>query len=109
MKKSISGLTMPMSNAISAVDLPSSPMKPKPTLHVDLEEIDGVGNLNVGDTVTLTVTGKVTGMNKDEMGNEQKDMRTAVTLRLSKITQSHGSADESETPAEDAGANEESE
>ena len=78
--------------SMTGVDAPS-PQKPKPSLHVELEDIEGAGQLAVGQRVTLTVTGKVTSMSEEEWG-EDKAVHTSLTLRLSKIVKSGKESDD---------------
>ena len=70
---------MPMSDV-------ALPMRPKPMLHLDDRDLDGVKALSIGNRITLRVTGKVVELREEEIGDEEKARRTNVTLRLSEIT-----------------------
>lgn len=48
-----------------------SPMKPKPSLHSPSSEIAGLGEVTVGQTVTLTMKARVMGISIDEYGPEK--------------------------------------
>ena len=72
-----------MKHATGMVEM-GPPRKPKPSLHVELEDIEGGGKFNVGESVTLTVRGKLTSMSEEEWG-EDKKVHTSLTFRLSKI------------------------
>lgn len=43
-----------------------APEKSKPTLHLDMEEIEGMGDAEVGDSFEIHLKAKLTGMNLSE-------------------------------------------
>ena len=65
-------------------DSPVMPKKMPPMLNIDLEEIEGAGDLEFGDTVVLIVKGKVTSLSTSEhyMGGAKT---TRVELKLSSV------------------------
>lgn len=79
-------------------DMPEMAQRPKPSLSLELADIEGGEDLQMGETVTLTVTGKVTSMDAPEEGDD-KELHTHVRLRLSKIART-GAPQETE-PTDD--------
>ena len=59
--------------------------RPKPSLHLDASDITGGERLHVGETVTLIATGKVTSISEEETGDESKDTRRHLSLRLTSV------------------------
>lgn len=75
----------------------SEPMlRPKPSLHLDASDVDGSDDWQVGDTVRLAVTGKVTSVSQEEYGDD-KETHTNIALRLLKIVRK-GASSQDETP-----------
>ena len=62
---------------------PPMPEKPKPTLYADLEDIGEAGDIQVGDTMSLKVSAKVTGIREQEYEGSTK---TEVTFEINKIS-----------------------
>ena len=67
-----------------------TPQRPKPSLHLERADLAGVDSLQVGDTVTLIVKGRVTSVNEEEQGDEAKDTKRFITIRLTSITRRGG-------------------
>ena len=66
--------------------MPASPSKrPKPALHLELDDLKEAGTLSVGQSISLTATGKITSMSEEEYGDDKR-VHTNLTLRLASIT-----------------------
>lgn len=61
---------------------PVAPEKMKPRLHLDLEEIEGLGDVDISDRVVLEVKAKVMGINKRQDGDEEY---TGVEFELTSV------------------------
>lgn len=48
------------------VGMPEKPPKMKPMLHLDMEDIKGLNDVDISDRLTLMVKVKVVGINKHE-------------------------------------------
>ena len=52
------------SSKTSGLDMPMAPSKMPTMLHLDMDEVKGLGDAEVGDALTLTVKVKLVGMFK---------------------------------------------
>ena len=68
-----------------ATNAPSKSPRPKPSLHLELDDLKEAGTLSVGQSISITATGKLTSMSEEEYG-ETKRIHTNLTLRLTSIT-----------------------
>lgn len=99
MKMATKGARAALGSAASMPAMPEMPQRPKPMLSLELSDIDGGEGIQMGETLTLTVTGKVTSMDEEEYGDD-KALHTHVRLRLSKIARA-GEAMTEQEPAEE--------
>lgn len=74
-----------MAHATAMPEMSPASMRPKPSFSAELEEIEGGGGIQFGDEVTLTITGKVVSMDKEEYGDSEKKTHIHIRMRLSSV------------------------
>lgn len=67
-----------MKGAVDMAMPAKMPTKPKPSLHIDLEDIEHLGDAEFGDTLHLKVTVKVKGISQDEYTKGATNLRLEV-------------------------------
>lgn len=64
---------------------PVGPERQRPTMHLTEDDIRGLGSVEVGDTMTLSVKGRITGIH-EELYEGRKERHRMVTMELSDVS-----------------------
>ncbi len=93
---------MPEELPVPSSDVPVTPEKPKTRIFLSNEDLDaaGITDAAVGDSVTLTIAGRIVS------DNESEDSRDK-SIEVDSISSSPASTDEAPLPGEDAPESEE--